>query len=335
MHIQNGQLMINNKPFFLQGMNLFLDSFRLERDPRRIYSPPVVTADLIHKIIPHLKGLSLNTVRIWPTYINGIHESSIEEEGLYALMEAGFHIVMNLPVNWHMKPGLNEIKKYIQRYSPLSFPNIDIYCISNESYHGFRTPLKYLQAVNHLVKRMTHRLTIMTNANLNHPFYLGADIVGADFFTYRYSISSQGYSDVGAVLRMMFEDAADVYRIFPKSQLLHFYPAIVKYLNFRAKHGNFDPKYFQKNLLKVLHHAQSLNKPYIVCEYGYVDSPELLDIIYAHMPLKQMNGHIWYNWSNFDVNISGKISNLPLYEKFRDICRRLGDYHRRLKRNLD
>ncbi|MCF2139617.1 MAG: hypothetical protein K9W44_06145 [Candidatus Lokiarchaeota archaeon] len=61
------------------------------------------------------------------------------------------------------------MKAFLKRYSPDKFPEIDIYCISIESYHGFRTPIVYINAVQKLTKYLINRLTLMTNANLNKP----------------------------------------------------------------------------------------------------------------------------------------------------------------------
>ncbi|MHA1611826.1 MAG: hypothetical protein ACTSVZ_12465 [Promethearchaeota archaeon] len=322
IQIRDHRILVEGKPFFIQGMNLFLDAFRLEKNPRLIYTPPVVSETLVSKIIPHLQECGINTVRIWPTIINGRHQASISDEGLYRLQDAGFHLLLNLPVNWNLKPPISDLKEYLERYNPINFPGIAIYCINNECYHGFRSPHRYLDAVHHLTRRITQRPTLVTNANLNRPWYFGSDLIGADFFTYRYSISSQGYDDVGAVARMFLEDAAELYRLFPRVWI-QFYPLFERYLRYKAQRNNFDPKYFQQNLLKVLKQTQKVNKPYVVCEYGYTDDPDQLEIIFAHMPVQEMQGHIWYNWSNFDPKVEGKITNRPLFNNFKDICHRL------------
>ena len=90
-------------------------------------------------------------------------------------------------------------------YSPQKYPNILLYCIANEVYHGFLMPHGYLDQLHILTRKVTGRPTLVTNANLNFPKYYGADVIGADFFTYRYSISRQGASDVGAVAQMFLE----------------------------------------------------------------------------------------------------------------------------------
>ncbi len=73
----------------------------------------------------------------------------------------------------------------------------------------------------------------------------------------------------------------------------------------------------------MLKSARKHNRPCIIPEYGYIDEPLKMDEIFAHMPLTQMAGHIWYNWSNFDPNIDGIIENIPLFEKFKEICKKL------------
>lgn len=322
LEIHGHQFFENKSPIFLQGMNLFLDSFRLEKDPKKIYTPPQVGADLIHKIIPYLQQCHLNCVRIWPTLQNDIHIASIDDEGINLLQDAGFHLIMNLPINWNLKPSLNTIKEFLKKYSPVKFPRISIYCINNECYHGFFSPHRYLDAVNHLTHRVTHTPTLVTNANLNFPKYFKSDIIGADFFTYRYSISSQGFQDVGAVAQMFLEDASQLYSWFPQ-KWKGGYQYLVQYLQKKAAKNNFDPRYFQQNLLKVLRTTQKWKKPFLVCEYGYTDEASQLPEIFAHMPIREMQGHIWYNWTNFDCMVKGKLSNISLFEKFKEMCLRL------------
>jgi len=41
------------------------------------------------------------------------------------------------------------------------------------------------------------------------------------------------------------------------------------------------------------------------------------------MPILSMEGHIWYNWINFDEKMEGKISNMPLFQKFGECCTRI------------
>ncbi|WP_371804619.1 hypothetical protein [Candidatus Lokiarchaeum ossiferum] len=320
--IINQKLYLNGERFFLQGMNLFLDKFRLEKDPRQIYTPKMASIELIQNIIPLLKEMNINTVRIWPTILNGQHISSIPDGGLKILGEEGINIVMNLPVNWNLKPSLSILDQFLQKYSAEKYPNIIIYCINNEVYHGLLSPHRYLDAVQRNISKKTNRPTIVTNANLNFPKYYNADIIGADYFMYKYSISRNDEEDVGAVFQMFLEDAAKIYSIFPKI-ILRSYPLMVKYLKFMAKKSNIDFKQYQKNFLKVLKQTQKHKKPYIIAEYGYTEDPQYLDRIFSHMPVKSMEGHIWYNWVNFDTEISGKINNLPLFEKFKDITQRL------------
>lgn len=320
--IINQKLFLNKERFFLQGMNLFLDKFRLEKNPRQIYTPKVASIELIQNIIPLLKELNINTVRIWSTFQDNHHISSISDEGLKILGEEGINIVMNLPVNWNLKPSLSSLDQFLCEYSAKKYPNIIIYCINNEVYHGFLSPHHYLNAVQSLVSKRTTRPTLVTNANLNFPKYYKADIIGADYFMYKYSISRNDEEDVGAVFQMFLEDAAKVYSLFPKL-ILRSYPLLVKYLKFMAKKSNIDFKQYQGNLLKVLKQTQKYSKPYIIAEYGYTEDPQYLDQIFSHMPITSMEGHIWYNWVNFDTEILGKIDNRPLFEKFKKITHKL------------
>ncbi len=319
--VQN-QILIDNKPFFIQGMNLFLDPVILETNPRKIYNPRKVHDSLIRKIIPYLRDLGINTVRIWPRSHNHIHHAQISDHAFHLLADAGFYIILNLPVNWNLKPTLNELKTYIKHYSGEIFNNILLYCINNEAYHGFVSPKRYTKRVNKLTHLLGKRPTLLTNANLNYPWLFCADVIGADFFTYKYSISRDGAQDVGAVARMFLEDAQNTYKIFPKS-ILNYYYLFETYLARKARKKNFDPAYFGTNLLKVLKQTQKRKKPYIIAEYGYTNHAQDLDAIYSHMPILCMQGHIWYNWLNFDEKIQGSISNEPLFLKFKEICEKI------------
>ena len=98
IHIHNQQIYINEQPFFIQGMNLFLDSTILEKHPRKIYHPPLVSDKLIKKIIPKLLNLNLNCVRIWPQSYNHKHQTQISENAFHLLADAGLYIILNLPV---------------------------------------------------------------------------------------------------------------------------------------------------------------------------------------------------------------------------------------------
>jgi hypothetical protein len=322
--IKRDQLFVENKPFFIQGMNLFLDKFRLETDPRRIYTPTYASDDMIRKIVPLLLDLGINTVRIWPTIIDTKHSASISEEAFHILDDSNIKIILNLPVNWNLKPSYRELRVFLQRYSHQKFENIVINCISNEVYHGFLCPHSYLDNVQRLSKKYSPVPTLVTNANLNFPWYFKSDIIGADFFTYKYSISRDGVEDVGAVAQMYFEDARKLYKWkwFPKA-ILHYYPFVVKYLKKKARTANFSPGYFRKNMYKLYNQTKKRHKPFLVCEYGYTEHPEHLDHIYQNMPIREMMGHVWYNWINFDENMEGKITNQPLYDKFKIYLKRI------------
>ena len=107
------QILINGEPVFLQGMNLFLDPFVLERNPRKIYTPRICNPDVVRRIIPHLIDCGLNCVRIWPTIYEGEDVSSIPDELLPEFAEANLQIILNLPVNWNQKPNLHEISTFL------------------------------------------------------------------------------------------------------------------------------------------------------------------------------------------------------------------------------
>ena len=77
------------------------------------------------------------------------------------------------------------------------------------------------------------------------------------------------------------------------------------------------------NLRKVLKGAQRANKPYLICEYGYTEHAEHIPIIFDQMPVREMVGHVWYNWINFDERIKGKISNPRLFNAFKAMVGRL------------
>ena len=326
--IREGLIYVNDEisPFFIQGMNLFLDPFRLEEDPRKIYTPQIVSEDLVKKIIPHLQTLGINTVRIWPTTINKkngrIHKSSIPGELFHLFEDVGIKIILNLPINWNLLPTFSEIKNYLLKYSEEKYPNIISYCINNEAYYGFLSPHRYLDSIQSLVKKYSNRPTLITNANLNFPKYYKADIIAADFFMYKYSISRDNEDDVGAVFQMFLEDAKNVYKIFPE-WILKSYPYLIEILKQKAKKKNIDFPQFQKNILNVMKQTKKNKKPFIVAEYGYTEHPDYLETIFAHMPILSMEGHIWYNWINFDEKMEGKISNLPLFEKFGECCARM------------
>ena len=110
------RLYINNKPFYIHGMNLFLDRRRPEKTPRIIYSPPSVSDEVLGRIIVNLKDLGINTVRIWPTIKEGKHISSISNTVFSKFEKAGIYIILNLPVNWNQKPSLLEIKRFLKNY---------------------------------------------------------------------------------------------------------------------------------------------------------------------------------------------------------------------------
>lgn len=320
--IQGKFILIDEIPFFIQGMNLFLDPTILEKMPRKIYCPNLISDSYIEKIIPHLIDLKLNSVRLWPRSIKNNHQLQISENAIRLLGEKGIFVILNLPVNWNLKPSLNILKEFVKRYSSAKFPNILLYCINNEAYHGMFSPKLYTQKVHQLTKKYGGRPTLLTNANLNFPWIFCADVIGADFFTYKYSISRNGNQDVGAVARMFFEDAQKTYKFFPKIVIRYYY-LVEKYLAWKARKENFDPSYFHQMLMKLLKKTKKHKKPYIIAEYGYSTYPDHLDIIFAQMPILEMQGHIWYNWINFDQHLIGKISNYPLYNKFKEICEKL------------
>ncbi|TXT56201.1 MAG: hypothetical protein BAJALOKI1v1_1980006 [Promethearchaeota archaeon] len=55
---------INRKHFFIQGINIFPDKRRLEKNPRWIYNPPVVSKVFINNLLPNLEQLGINTIRV-------------------------------------------------------------------------------------------------------------------------------------------------------------------------------------------------------------------------------------------------------------------------------
>jgi hypothetical protein len=205
-----------------------------------------------------------------------------------------------------------------------------MYCIANEVYHGLIMPHQYIRGIELLTHKYGKRATLVTNANLNFPMYSHSDIIGADFFAYQYSISREGVKDVGAVAQMFLEDAEKTYRWFPHVLLKRYY-LVVKYLQWKAQKQNFNPEYFRKKLLKVLKVTQKLFKPYLIAEYGYCDDPKLLSVLFNQMPLEYMCGHIWYNWTNFDPNVDGRVENQGLFDEFGKICKRL----ERLKQKIN
>lgn len=314
------RLYVDGRPFFVHGMNLFLDARRLERNPRQIYAPPVGSRELVARIIPHLVELGVNTVRVWPTRVAGRHQCSLPAAALHDLAEHGLKLILNLPVNWNCKPRLPVLRDFLHRYSPREFPNILLYGISNETYHGLFSPTQYLRAVHHLVKAVADRPTLATNANLNFPPFTGSDVLGADYFLYRYSISrdTEGVADVGAVARMVLEDAIETYPAPVGLKMVrHFFPFVVRALQARARSRNVDPGYFRTQIWRNIKRARRVGKPLLVAEYGYTEDPAHARLIWPNLFLAHVAGHVWYNWINFDPDVDGRVENMALFAEFR------------------
>ncbi len=309
-------LFVDGKRFFVQGMNLFLDARRLEVNPRWIYTPPVSSEALVNLIIPKLVEAGVNTVRIWPTSREQLHRSSIPASFFEKFADAGIAIILNLPVNWNLKPPFSVIRAYLRKYLEQAYPNIVMYCISNETYHGFLAPVKYIDGVNKLVKKFSTRPTLATNSNLNVPTYTGSDIIGADYFMYKWSISREGNQDVGSVARMFFEDAREVYQVLP-NLLLKVFPYIQRFTRWLARKENESTKYFRRQIYRKIKVAKKIGKPLLIAEYGYSEDLGHFERIWPHMCFSEdIAGHVWYSWINFDPDMDGEVENTALFKKF-------------------
>ncbi len=143
--------------------------------------------------------------------------------------------------------------------------------------------------------------------------------MGADFFTYKYSISRGGNQDVGAVAKMWLEDTEHDLKYFPKfaykinDLIMHVYRK-------KALKENLNYFYFYKNLLKTKRVAEKAKKPLLLTEYGYLDDPNVLNTLYDYLLIKDLCGHVWYNWTNFDPNLDGTIEKSALFDRFKAIC---------------
>ncbi|TXT56200.1 MAG: hypothetical protein BAJALOKI1v1_1980005 [Promethearchaeota archaeon] len=204
----------------------------------------------------------------------------------------------------------------MNKYSSEKYPNIIIYCISNESYYGAFTPVRYLTMVNNIVKQLTDRPTISTTANLNFPTFFGADILGADYFMYKWSISRGDNKDVGSVAQMFFQDGTSSYMkgIF---HLISRYFFIGTWIIQHLAQKNYNKDYFRKRIWSKIKKAHKRGKPVLISEYGYTDNVEEMNKIWPNILLKEIIGHVWYSWLNFDPNMDGKVENRALFHNFR------------------
>ncbi|GAB4307556.1 MAG: hypothetical protein Kow0069_05160 [Promethearchaeota archaeon] len=326
------RILVDGRPFYVHGVNLFLDPRPLEFEPRRIYDPPLADPAVVGRIAGLLPRLGVNAVRLWPTNVRGVHECQVPARCFDAFARNGVWIVLNLPVNWNRKPPLVELARFVQEYSEREHPNLLAYCVSNEAYHGLTSPTRYLDAVVRLVKERTTRPTLATSANLNFPTYLGADLLGADYFTYRWSISRdpEGTRDVGAVAKMFLEDAAGAGVRVPGLKWL-VGPGWTKFLRLLralAKRGNVSSEYFRRRVWGKVQAGRRARKPVFLAEYGYCDDVDHLKLVFNNVPWRELAGHAWYNWTNFDPDVDGRVENVALFEAFGRAVRAVSAYLR-------
>ncbi len=311
------RLYVNNKPFYIHGMNLFLDKRRPEKSPRIIYTPPLVSSEILDRIIINLKDLGINTVRIWPTIKDSQHVPSIPVTSFSKFEKAGIMIILNLPVNWNQRPSLIEIKRFLKQCNSADYNNIIMYCISNECYYGLFTPINYLKKVNTLVKKMTDRPTLSTHSIMNILRFTESDILGGSYFSYNFSMTGKhGVEDVGKVLQMRIEDAYSLYKFFPKVFLNKFY-LLERILKWLAMHEPKNSKGFRKRLFSLVKISRKYKKPVFVAEYGYADNMEQFNRIWDKIFVSEMMGYCWYSWVNFDRNMDGRVENKILFDEFK------------------